>query len=189
MGLFLFLIGCSHTNKLINQVEPKLVLALQKKLTREPILTFFKEIWFFGRTPFALVVLFFLICIDWKTGLVTSGVFLVIVGIEQVVKITFKRLRPFTDHQEIIMLQPLEPADPSFPSGDALRVWYLALIIPAAASSQILFLAPAVSLAVLVTLGRMVMGVHYLTDTLSGAGLGILGAGTTIWLWSLTNLI
>ena len=189
LGLVLFLIGCSFTIKLINQFEPKIVLALQNKLTREPILIFFKEIWFFGRTPFALVVLFFLICIDWKTGLVTSGVFLVIVGFEKVLKILFKRLRPFSDHQKITMLQPLEPCDPSFPSGDALRVWYLALIVPAAAGSQILFLAPAVSLAILVTLGRMIMGVHYLTDTLSGAGLGILGAGITIWLWSLLNLI
>lgn len=188
-GLLLFLIGCSHTNKLIDQFEPKLVLALQKKLTREPILIFFKEIWFFGRTPFALVSLIFLICIDWQKGLVTSGVFLVIVGIEVVVKILFKRVRPFSDHQEITMLQPLEPSDPSFPSGDALRIWYLGLIIPAAAGSQILFLASAVSLAILVTLGRMIMGVHYLTDTISGAGLGILGAGTTIWLWSLLNIM
>jgi membrane-associated phospholipid phosphatase len=188
-GLILFLVGYSHTIKAINRFEPKIVLALQKKLTQEPIRNFFKEIWFFGRTSFALIVLFFLICINWKTGLVASGVFLALVVIEQQVKILFKRVRPFADHQDITMLQPLEPSDPSFPSGDALRVWYLALIIPAAAGSHILFLAASIGLAILVTLGRMIMGVHYLTDTLSGAGLGILGAGTTIWLWTLLILL
>lgn len=187
IGLTLFILGCSHTLKGINQHEYKIVLALQKILTRDPFLNFFKKIWLFGRTPFALIVLAILLAFDWKTGLVTSVVFLLIAGIELMVKILFKRERPFAAHQAITMLQPLEPADPSFPSGDALRVWYLALTVPAAAGNPSLVLALAIFLAFFVTLGRMIMGVHYLTDTISGAGLGILGAGTTIWLWTALN--
>ena len=85
--------------------------------------------------------------------------------------------------------QPREPGDASFPSGDALRAWYLALILPVFAGGGLALALGLSVLAMLVTLGRMVMGVHYLTDTLAGAGLGMLGAGTTIWLWYLLHLI
>ena len=66
------------------------------------------------------------------------------------------------------MLQPLEPFGSSFPSGDALQIWYPAFIVPVAAGNATVFLTAAISLAILVTLGRMVMLVHYLTDTLAG---------------------
>jgi len=135
-----------------------------------------------------LIMQVLLICINWKMGLIAAGVFLVFVGVEYLIKTLFFRTRPFAAHQGIAMLQPLEPLDSSFPSGDIMRVWYLALIIPAYAGDPALFLAATITLAILVTLGRLVMGVHYLTDTLAGTGLGILGAGTTIWLWNLLNL-
>jgi len=173
----------------VGQIEPNIVRSVQQILRPKPLLIFFQEAWFFGRTSFVLIVLIFLICIDWKNGLVAFGVFSVFVGIEQLIKSLYFRKRPYTSHQSIAMLQPLEPFDSSFPSGDALRVWYLALIIPFAAGSSTLFLAATISLAILVTLGRIVMGVHYLTDALAGAGLGILGAGTTIWLWNLLNIL
>jgi undecaprenyl-diphosphatase len=116
-------------------------------------------------------------------------VFLIIVGIEQIVKQIFKRPRPYEINPGIAMLQPINPHDASFPSGDALRVWYLALILPILVGNSSLFLAGTIILAVFVTLGRIVMGVHYLTDTLAGTGLGMLGAGATLWLWHLLDLI
>lgn len=188
-GLIFFLIGCSHLFSKVDQVEPEIVRYVQQKLKHKPLLILFKEIWFIGRTSFALIVLVFMICIDWKNGLVAAVVFFVFVGIEQLIKTLYFRKRPYASHQVIAMLQPLEPFDSSFPSGDALRVWYLALIVPVAAGGNTLFLAATIYLAIMVTLGRMVMGVHYLSDTLSGAGLGILGAGTTIWLWNLLNFL
>lgn len=87
------------------------------------------------------------------------------------------------------MAQPQKPTDPSFPSGDAFRIWYLVLILIAASGSNQVLGFIAILLAVLVSLGRMILGVHYLTDVLAGAGLGFLGAGTTIWLWHLFNLL
>ncbi|NQS91448.1 MAG: phosphatase PAP2 family protein [Chloroflexi bacterium] len=189
VGFGLFLIGCLHSIKPIKEKEVKIGKVLQELFNRKPWLMLFREIWFFGRTSFALIVIILLICIDWKTGLIADLVFLTIVGVEQLVKQLFRRRRPFSDHSFIAMLQPLEPHDPSFPSGDALRVWYIALILPIAVGNSIPFLIATITLALFVTLGRIVMGVHYLTDTFAGTGLGLLGAGTTIWLWHFFNLL
>lgn len=189
LGLILLLLGFFHMFDEVDLIEPNIVQYVQQALKRKPLLIFFREAWYFGRTSFAIISLVFIICINWKIGLVAAAVFFVIVGLEYLVKILYFRERPYTSHQTIIMLQPLEPYDSSFPSGDALRVWFLALIVPVAAGNSTLFLAAAIFLAILVTLGRMVMGVHYLTDTLAGAGLGFLGAGTTIWLWNLLNIL
>ena len=188
LGLILILLGFIHMFEEIVSLEVSIVRYVQQISKLKPLLFFFKEVWFFGRTTFALILLVFLICINWKTGLIAAGVFLVIVGIEYLIKTLYFRERPYAAHQGIAMLQSLEPLDSSFPSGDTMRVWYLALIITASAGDSIFFLSATISLAALVTLGRLVMGVHYLTDTLAGAGLGIIGAGTTIWLWNLLKI-
>lgn len=189
LGLILILLGFTHVFDEIVSLEVSIVRYVQQISKRKPLLFFFKEVWFFGRTTFALILLVFLICINWKTGLIAAGVFLIIVGIEYLIKTLYNRKRPYTAHQGIAMLQSLEALDSSFPSGDTMRVWYLALIITASAGDNIFFLTATISLAILVTLGRLVMGVHYLTDTLVGAGLGIMGAGTTIWLWNLLRIL
>lgn len=87
------------------------------------------------------------------------------------------------------MLQPQEPGDPSFPSGDALRVWFLALILTIAMGNSLPLGIIMAFVAALVSVGRMVLGVHYPTDVLAGIGLGFLGAGTTIWFWQMLNLL
>ena len=189
VGFILFLIGCTHLFTQISNSETKIAATIQNTFKEKPWLGFFREIWFLGRTTFVVIILIFLICIDWKTGLVANLVFLIIAGIERSVKVLFNRKRPFSALSSVVMLQPLEPQDPSFPSGDALRIWYLALILPVAVSISIPFLLAAILLAILVTFGRLVLGVHFLTDVLAGAGLGLLGAGTTIWIWQFLNLI
>ena len=189
LGLILILLGFIHMFDEVVSLEVSIVQYVQQISKRKPLLFFFKEIWFFGRTSFAIILLVFLVCINWKTGMIATGVFLIIVGIEYLIKTLYNRKRPYTAHQGIAMLQPLEPLDSSFPSGDTMRAWYLAMIIPVFAGDTAFFLTATICLAILVTLGRLVMGVHYLTDTLAGAGLGILGAGTTIWLWNLLNIL
>ncbi len=189
LGLILILLGFMHMFDEVVSLEVSIVRYVQQISKWKPLLFFLKEVWFFGRSSFALILLVFLVCINWKTGLIAAGVFLVFVGIEYLIKTLYFRKRPYAAHQGIAMLQPLEPLDSSFPSGDTMRVWYLALIISASAGDTTSFLTGTITLAILVTLGRLVMGVHYLTDTLAGAGLGILGAGTTIWLWNLLNIL
>jgi len=189
IGLALFLIGCAHLFRRFDTAEFKLVKSIQEYIKNKFFVDLIKEIWFLGRTTFAVIVLFLIISYNINLGLVAAAVFLVIVGIEQLVKQSVNRKRPFEVHQSILMLQPQEPTDASFPSGDSLRIWFLAMILPIAAGNNIYLLLAMIMIALIVSLGRMTMGVHYLTDILAGAGLGIIGAGTTIWLWHLFNLL
>lgn len=189
IGLFLFIIGFSHKALPAHQLESSLVTFLQQKLGRNPYLAWFEELWPLGRTSFSLIVLLLLTVYRWELGLSALAVFGVVAGIEKIVKITFMRGRPFSAHPAVRMLQPHEPVDPSFPSGDALRIWFLALILTIALGNNLPFGILSAMLAALVSLGRIVLGVHFLTDVLSGAGLGFLAAGTTIWLWQTFNLL
>lgn len=189
IGLGLLILGFSHKLDPIKGIDLKVVKTLQKSFPDPARSAWFKEIWFFGRTTFAIVFLIVMIGIHWKLGLSALAVFGVIAGLETLMKGFFDRGRPFSSHSEIRMAQPQKPTDPSFPSGDAFRIWYLVLILIAASGSNQVLGFIAILLAVLVSLGRMILGVHYLTDVLAGAGLGFLGAGTTIWLWHLFNLL
>ena len=189
LGFGLLLIGCAHLFAGVKTRETQIVHNVQGLFKNKPWLTIFQKIWFFGRTPFAVVSLLLLISLNLKMGIIALTVFLVTIGIENILKNIFKRPRPFIAHPDIEMLQPKSPVDPSFPSGDTLRIWYLALILPVAAGNSGLFLTAFLLLATLVTLGRMILGVHYLTDTITGLGLGMLGAGTTLWLWHLLQLL
>lgn len=188
IGLVLLLISTTHIVESIDAMDTQLTRSLQKTFHKKPWLPFFQDIWSFGRTSFALISLLLFTAASWKKGGVGLLLFLIIIGIEQIIKMIFKRSRPFVAHQDIRMLQPIKPQDPSFPSGDALRVWYLALIIPTAFGDSGIFLVAGIILAILVSMGRMVMGVHYPSDVTAGMGLGFIGAGTSIWLWFILGL-
>lgn len=183
LGAGLFAAGLSHVLAPVRQVDQVLARALQEIFQRPSRLRFFQEIWLFGRTYFVLVVVGLLITLDPRKGLFGLLVYGVSAAVERLIKLAAARQRPFVQDQRIKMHQYRKPDDPSFPSGDSLRVWFLAVIVPAALgfppAGQILLAA----LAGLVALGRIVLGVHYLTDVLSGTGLGLLGAALTLWGW------
>ncbi len=188
-GLLLIMLGVLHIWDPAAHFDYRTATSIQGMFMKHPWLGFFREIWHLGRTPLSLISLGLLTAAHWQTGLSALAVFLVSVGIERAVKITFDRPRPYQKSRSIRMLQPAEPSDPSFPSGDCLRVWYLALILPAGSGFPGVFLTAAVCLAFLVSLGRIVLGVHYLTDITAGTGLGLLAAGTTFWVWQMMNLL
>jgi undecaprenyl-diphosphatase len=185
LGVAFLILGCLHLLDKPSSYEGRLVQSLQKVFNRKPWLPMFQELWFLGRTSFSVIALIALASINWQRAASAAVVFLITVGLEQVIKAIIKRRRPFSIKAEIEMLQPIMPVDPSFPSGDALRVWYLAMILPSAAGGSVLFYLVAIFLASIVTLGRSVMGVHYPTDMIAGTGLGLIAGGTTMWLWQL----
>jgi undecaprenyl-diphosphatase len=145
----------------------------------------FKLLWPLGTTPFTLLALLILTILEYKSGLLAIGLFCLVVSFEWLLKKSEKRPRPFSFLHNVKVLQPRQPKDPSFPSGDSLRVWYISLVLPIAFGLALPFRIIVLILAALVTLGRSVLGVHFPTDAIAGAGLGILTAGVWVILKSI----
>jgi undecaprenyl-diphosphatase len=93
-----------------------------------------------------------------------------------VIKFTFRRRRPEGEWGSVYRL-----TDPhSFPSGHAARAFLIAALVIAWGPA---WLAPiAVLWAPLVALARVAMGLHYLSDILGGAVLGLVAALVAIQL-------
>ncbi|MBI5733880.1 MAG: phosphatase PAP2 family protein [Candidatus Kerfeldbacteria bacterium] len=96
-------------------------------------------------------------------------------GLNALVGWYFFRLRPFV----ALQLPPLinmNPLSKSFPSDHATVAFLFAYLLSAHKKS---YRPLALVLAVLVSWGRLAVGVHYLTDVLAGAFIGsLLGWGT-----------
>ena len=135
----------------------------------------FKFIWPLGTTPVAIL----LICIPYFEGrFIGTSAALALIGIsaiEFIIKKLQMRLRPFKALPEIKMHQPSYPNDSSFPSGDAMRIWYLAFVIPVVFDLGMPFFICSCLVAICISLGRIVLGVHYPLDVIGGIGLGLLG--------------
>lgn len=89
------------------------------------------------------------------------------------------RERPFISYSGISLgIAPLDRY--SFPSGHTLHAVCFTLI----ATAQVPELAPILaSFALLVAASRVVLGLHYPTDVLAGAGIGALLARGTLTFW------
>jgi len=175
LGAILFLIGVMHMSPALALLDARTFRFLHTFLRRGN--AFFKNIWHLGRTPFTLLCIIIFMLYDLQSGVIAAIVFSAAAALEWGIKRTFQRPRPFTLIPDAIMAQPREPKDGSFPSGDAMRIWFLALTIPLIFGLSWPFLAGTSIIALLVTLGRIAMGVHYPLDVLAGIGLGILGTG------------
>ena len=96
-------------------------------------------------------------------------------GLNALIGWYFFRLRPFV----VLQLEPLismSPLSKSFPSDHATIAFLFAYLLSAHKKS---YRPLALALAALVAWGRMAVGVHYLTDVLAGAVIGlVLGWGT-----------
>ena len=109
--------------------------------------------------------------------------------IDRVIKRGVNRTRPFNELAGINMLQPKRPKDPSFPSGDTFHIWFLLSIILQTLAVPLPLIVLLFVIAVMVSLGRIAMGVHYPTDVLAGAGIGLAAAGLCLLLNSYISII
>lgn len=180
---FLILGGFFHLTPPGSRLDKFLFNRLHPMLRGFPGAALFQQVWFLGRTPLILIFLLMMTTIQVNKGITASVIFLIAVSLERGLKLSLQRERPFHTLNDVHVTQPAEPDDPSFPSGDCLRVWFISILL--------LHLVPfdwcggvvVILLALVVTLGRIGMGVHYPLDTLTGSGLGILAAQITVILW------
>jgi membrane-associated phospholipid phosphatase len=167
--------GLLHHVAAVGRWDCRVSGSLHLKLN--PFLPLFRILWLFGKSP-AIIVLLMLMFFFNRQGAGWATLFYLMIAVgERLVKGSLKRQRPFVQLPEVTMLQPWQPFDPSHPSGDAMRLWFLAFILPAAFSLNWLFGIPFFLVAFLATLGRIAFGVHFFLDVVGGSGLGLLGAG------------
>ncbi|MCJ7703058.1 MAG: phosphatase PAP2 family protein [Anaerolineales bacterium] len=180
-GLLFLLVGLAHLIPFFTKRDMRTFQSIHARL--QPYTNTFRYIWPLGTTPVALVLLAMTFIPGTRTGFLTTLVYFSLAATERMLKMKIKRSRPFEKHQATVMSQPSRPHDPSHPSGDAMRVWFLALVLPAifGLSWPVTFVTGC--LAVLLCFGRLGLGVHYPLDVIGGTGLGLLGAGITMLLW------
>ncbi len=178
-GVVLFALGWLHRVPRIARWDAKLFLALHKSLRRA--LPLFRWLWHLGRLWGLLGgAVLIALGLGWRKGLAVVIAYGVVVLGETTIKRLVRRPRPYQVLPEATMGQPLEPVDSSFPSGDALRIWLLALTLMAWLPP--VWTVPLVVVAVAVSLGRIALGVHHPLDVISGTGLGFLAAALALWL-------
>lgn len=168
-------IGLLHNVPIISRLDVRLSCSLHFRLHK--FLSLFRVLWLFGKSPALIVILIMLFILDSGIGGRVMFIYVVIAVGERILKLMVKRQRPFSLLPEVEMCQPRQPQDPSFPSGDAMRLWYLTFVLPPAFVLPWFFLLLFGGIALLASLGRIAFGVHFLLDVIGGAGLGLLGAG------------
>lgn len=169
--------GCSllYKIKVFKHLDHRLFTFLHLKLIGK--ISFFRKLWPMGKTPAMIAGLGILYLSGWVSGFMATLFFITIACVERLIKLKVKRKRPFYVIPKAGMFQPAQPYDPSFPSGDAMRIWYLTFVLPTAFALPLPFLFLFCLIALLVSLGRIAFGVHFPLDVIGGAGLGLIGAG------------
>jgi membrane-associated phospholipid phosphatase len=179
IGLCLTILGLAYVVPVFNRWDVRTFKSIHAALQQYSGV--FRYLWPLGTTPVAVLLLAITFIPGWQTGLKLSFFYIGIAIIERIIKLSFKRERPFRQVLDIKMHQPNSPKDPSHPSGDAMRVWYLAIVIPFAFGLPWPVILAACVVAAILSLGRIAIGVHYPLDVIGGTGLGFVAAGLTVF--------
>jgi len=178
MGALLFILGLNHRQDVLAKWDTLGFQWLHPRLRRYS--SFFRFVWPLGTTPVCIVLLAIIFIAGWQVGLITALSYLVVASIEHLIKRKYSRARPAEVLSDVQVQQPKHPHDASHPSGDTLRAWFLALVFPTAFGLPWPATLLSGTIAVILSLGRISLGVHYPLDVLGGAGLGLLTAGFSI---------
>jgi len=176
-GVLLFGIGWLYRLPSVAAWDEQIFLRLHNWL--KPWLPFFRALWIFGTLWGILgIATAVAIWIDWRKALALLAAYGIVVLGEIRLKHSLARQRPFRTLPGVSMAQPHHPKDTSFPSGDALRIWLAAFALMA-------WLPPLwgwalIGIAVLVSLGRIALGVHHPLDVIAGTGLGMVAAALAL---------
>ncbi len=178
IGLLLVLIGLLHKTTALSLWDARSFLVLHTSLRCYS--SFFRYLWPLGTVPVGITLILIIFMASWQAGLTAALIYLLAAVVEWAFKRKVNRPRPHETWPGVVMSQPKNPSDASHPSGDTMRVWFLALVFPLAYALPWPVFALTLSVAITLSLGRIALGVHYPLDVIGGAGLGILFTGLSI---------
>jgi undecaprenyl-diphosphatase len=178
IGFLMIFLGLLHQIPLVNLWDKGMLSWIYTRLRKQT--GFFQFIWPLGTTPVGVILILIIFLASWQIGLIVGLIYLISAFVERVIKFKVRRERPFETLSNVEMKQPKNPKDPSHPSGDSMRVWFLALIFPLAFGLSWPVLVFTSLIAISLSLGRIVLGVHYPLDVAGGTGLGLLATGITL---------
>jgi len=111
---------------------------------------------------------------DLRSGLWLAAGAAGAASLERLTKSLIRRPRPFSRLPDVRLRQSPAPQETSFPSGDAMRVWFVVCALEMTLPEAPLLVRPAVwGAAAMVSLGRVRLGAHYPLDVWAGAWIGI----------------
>lgn len=163
--------------------ELRLTLALNRLGTRRPVLHLFRAASRLGDGVFWYALMSVLAAFGGRTGFIAAahmGLTAVFVALlYRRMKSMVRRPRPFRSHAGIVArVRPLDEF--SFPSGHTLHAVSFTLVALAYFPALAVVLVP---FTLLVAASRVVLGVHYPSDVLAAAGIGLVVAGVSLSLF------
>lgn len=114
-----------------------------------------------------------------NTVLLMGAGFVVAMGVRWLIGHAINRPRPFVTYPELHHLHTVSPTDVSFPSGHMMILFTVAGIVYFVGYKKLGWLMLLIAAAVGVA--RVVAGLHYPTDILGGAVIGLLLARIISW--------
>jgi undecaprenyl-diphosphatase len=113
-----------------------------------------------------------ILVLDFPFGISLALAGLLTTGVEVGIKYLSRRPRPFVDNKDVVLRQNPIPGDTSFPSGDATRIWFIFATLVFGLSSSVPIMVAIGLATILVSYGRIRLGVHHPLDVWAGACLG-----------------
>ena len=163
--------------ELLLKIEGPVLLWIQEYLRLDfltPVVTFITHLGDGGRIWIVCALLFLLLSKTRKTGMVmTVSMLINLLATNIILKNAFARTRPYVAVEGLHRIIEAQ-SDFSFPSGHTACSFAAAVVLFLMCPRKVGI--PAMILAVLISLSRLYVGVHFPTDIIGGAMIGTLAA-------------
>ncbi len=168
--------------EILVNLEGPILLWIQEYLRVDfltPVITFITHLGDGGRIWIACALLFLILPKTRKTGVVMAASMLLnLLATNIVLKNLFARTRPYVAVEGLHRMIEAQ-SDFSFPSGHTACSFAAAVVIFRLCPRKVGI--PAIVLAVLISLSRLYVGVHFPTDVIGGAIIGTAAALFVCW--------
>lgn len=172
--------------EIIQKIDTDILLYIQENLRNDFLNIFFKTITHLGDLGIIWIIIAFFLFLNKKYKTISAKILLALILSSSItsliLKNIIKRPRPFLVSENIKQL--ISASGYSFPSGHTSTSFAVAFIIYSCFPKK--YGIFAIILAILISFSRIYIGVHYLTDIIFGAILGITSSELVRILFNIT---